>query len=583
MNIGDYVTIVKIIIFYIDNRVSKMFHEVKNENGEVAVTLASEHNFVTRNEIIVRIVDAPGPDEAKKLVDPGYTYYHMFPNFQFKMGSGIFYDESTKTYRANGYGFIVLDKSKSLRMVTPLQVSRDKTKAFYLIFPTKFGKIPGYGDIEEVIKLNKIITPEDQKKIESELAMINPHEKQITKIKIAHSKPPVNGRAEYFMPLINVEKKAGAVRDDGHIDFKEIESIIQVHKDQILLKHFPEVKPQDGFDIYGEKAAAVTEESKGFQRGDNIVQSKDPEIFVSAIDGCLDIDKKKISVKAVATIKGDIDYESGNIEFNGSVIVKGSVKPGFRIKATGDVTIEQSVDDGIIETSGSVFVKMGVAGKGQTAIKADKDIKVKFVINSTLEAKGRIEVEDSIINCKVFSNDRVLVTSKHAKIMGGEVVALYRIEANVAGSSNETATVLSVGRNLEIERELTEVRIKLNRKKEELEDVMTKVKTSFGMHLFDDPKKYISALPEIKRKQCLLVLAQISNINKEIKDLNLQGMQIEQKLVLDEEPYIVIKDKIFPGSTINIKKRTKKIEEEISNAKFYEDPEEKVIRFTSAM
>jgi uncharacterized protein (DUF342 family) len=225
---------------------------------------------------------------------------------------------------------------------------------------------------------------------------------------------------------------------------------------------------------------------------------------------------------------------------------------------------------------------MGVAGKGQTLIKAEKEIKVKFAINSTLEAKGKIEVEDSIINCKVFSNDRVLVTSKHAKIMGGEVVALYRIEANVAGSSNETATILSVGRNLEIENELAEVRIKVNRKKEELEDVMNKVKTSFGMHLFEDPKKYISALPEIKKKQCLQILAQVSNINKDLKDLNIQGMQIEQKLVLEEEPYIVIKDKIFPGSTVNVKKRTKRIEEELSNAKFYEDPEEKVIRFTSA-
>ncbi|HQO22747.1 MAG TPA: FapA family protein, partial [Spirochaetota bacterium] len=358
----------------------------------------------------------------------------------------------------------------------------------------------------------------------------------------------------------------------------------QVTKGQELLRRFEEIKAEDGYDIYGEKAAAVIEESKGFQRGENIVQSgSDPDIYVSAIDGCLETDKKKINVRAVATIKGDVDYESGNIDFSGSVRITGSVKPGFSVKATGDIYIDQSVDDAYLESGGKISVKMGISGKGSAVIKSEGGISAKFVLNSHLESKGDVIIEDSIINSKVYSNSKVFVTSQHGKIMGGEISALYRIEANSAGSSKETNTILTVGRNLELERELETIRIEINLKKESLEEVMTKIKTNFGGRLFEDPKKYIEVLPPIKKKQCLELLSEVSNINKRIKELGIQGMQVEQRLVLEEEPYIIIKEKTYPGATLNIKKRTRKIDSEINNAKFYESPDEKVIRYTAAV
>lgn len=575
----------KIIIFYIDNRASKMFVETKNETGQITTILSSPANFVSRNELLARIVDATGPEDAKRYIDKEHvSYYHLVPYFQFKIGSGVFFDETTKSYRANHYGFVVLDKAMTLRLVVPFQVVREKTKAFYLIHPTKSGKMPSYGDIEEILKQNKVITPVDEKIINEELAKIDSSLRHITKLKVAQSKEPVNGRPEYFVPLVDINKKAGKMLEDGRMDFKEIDSIVQVTKGQELLRRYEEIKPVDGFDIFGEKAAAVMEESKGFVRGENIVQSgSDPEIYVSAIDGCLETDKKKVNVRAVATIKGDVDYESGNIDFSGSVRITGTVKPGFSVKATGDIMIDQSVDDAYLDAGGSITVKMGISGKGSTVIKAEGGINAKFVLNSHLECKGSIIIEDSIINSKVFSNERILVTSQHGKIMGGEILALYRIEANSVGSSKETNTTLSVGRNLELERELDSVRSEINMKKDSLDEVMNKIKTSFGGRLFEDPKSYIEVLPPLKKKQCLVLLSEVSNINKSIKELGIKGMQIEQKLVLEEEPYIIVKEKTYPGTTLNIKKRTRKIEAEVTNAKFYESPEEKVIRYSAAV
>jgi uncharacterized protein (DUF342 family) len=479
---------------------------------------------------------------------------------------------------------VIIDRANTLRLISPLQISKDKTSAFYIIFPTKLGKIPSYTDIDEVLTYNKIITPVDKKDIEAGLSAILSEEKKVTRLKVAQSKGPVNGRDEYYVPLIEITRKAGKELSDGRMDFKEVDSIIEVKKNTEVLRRFPEIKASDGYNVYGEKVAAEMLPAEGYQRGEGIVQSgRDESIFIAAVDGCLEIDKKKISVVPVAIIKGDVDYASGNIEFNGSVHVKGSVLPGFHVKAQGDVIIEKNVDDALIEAQGSVTIRMGISGKGTTKIIAGGTVRTKYILNSSVEAGGPIEVEDSIINSHVFSNDRVSVVSKHAKIMGGEVLARHVIEANTAGSDKETTTVLTVGRNLEVERELMEVRKKMNECKERIAEVTGRIQTSFGTALFENPKKFISVLPDIKKKQCIQLLSELTQANAEMKQLQVEGMKIEEKLVLDEEPVIIIKVKVFRGTVLNIRKRTRKVEEEITNAKFFEDQDEKVIRFCAAV
>ena len=46
----------------------------------------------------------------------------------------------------------------------------------------------------------------------------------------------------------------------------------------------------------------------------------------------------------IPEISGDVDYSTGHIEFSGSVVIEGSVKPLFRVKATGSVTIGGNIE-----------------------------------------------------------------------------------------------------------------------------------------------------------------------------------------------------------------------------------------------
>ena len=67
-------------------------------------------------------------------------------------------------------------------------------------------------------------------------------------------------------------------------------------------------------------------------------------------------------------IKGNVDYDYGNIDFNGSVHITGSVLPGFTVKAKGDIVVDKNVEDAYLEAGGDINVKMGISGKGSCKV-----------------------------------------------------------------------------------------------------------------------------------------------------------------------------------------------------------------------
>ena len=570
------------IIFYFDPGVTRIFDKKAAENGEEKVVLTSPNNFVSRAEIVARVIDIDSQEQIPSRIDPGYSYYNVVDYFPLKIDEGIYFDEAIQAYKAVAYGFVVCIQGK-LKLLSARSIARDKIKAYYAIHPTKFSRIPTGAELQEYLHDQKILAGIGAKRIDEQLEKIDPTHKGVTRILVAQGKAPVAGHEEYFKPILEVKKKAGEIRSDGRIDFREVGSVIQVFKGQEILERFPEIKPVDGMDIYGDPIPAQMELTEGYRRGENIVQSgQDENIFLSAIDGVLKIAQRKVSVLETVIINGDVDYNTGNIDFKGSVEVTGSVLPGFRIKASGDVLIKNSIEDAIIESDGDVTIGAGIVGKESVKVICSGTLRSKYMLNATAEVGGDIIVDDSIINSNVFSNRMIEVTAKTGKIIGGNITALYSITVKVAGAPNETPTVLNVGRNLYIERELENIRREINLRREDVQETIRKLRVSFGEGVFEDPKKYISILPEVKRKACLELLQELNNGNRDLKELTEKSTQIAQKLKLDQEPKIVAFDRIYPGTVLNIKKRVRKIEREYENVKFFEDPDLKDIRFTSA-
>ena len=158
----------------------------------------------------------------------------------------------------------------------------------------------------------------------------------------------------------------------------------------------------------------------------------------------------RIDVLPVYEVAGDLDYSVGNIEFAGDVVVRGDVKPGFSIVATGSVVVGGMVEHGTIHAGGDITLQ-GVVGGGQPGeeddeerveLHAGEDLMAQYMQNVSARADGEIKVNREIVNC-TLSATRV-TTSPTGRIVGGNVTATSEISSGSLGSQTGTSTRLSV-------------------------------------------------------------------------------------------------------------------------------------------
>ncbi|MFH1566753.1 MAG: flagellar assembly protein A, partial [Gemmatimonadota bacterium] len=189
---------------------------------------------------------------------------------------------------------------------------------------------------------------------------------------LAVGKAPVPARDAVPEFAFQHQTRAGAVRADGTIDFRERNAFPAVHAGDLLVRCGPPVPGTPGQTVQGEEIPV------GLPRGAELVageqtrqEEKDgvAQLFAESDGGAsvqveqvrgegVECTRYTVAVHPVAQVGGDVGYDTGNIEVPGSVAVAGSVKAGFRVQAVGDVVIAGSVENGaVVEAGGSVTVQ----------------------------------------------------------------------------------------------------------------------------------------------------------------------------------------------------------------------------------
>ena len=72
-------------------------------------------------------------------------------------------------------------------------------------------------------------------------------------------------------------------------------------------------------------------------------------------------------------VPADVGASTGDIDYDGSVVVKGNVLTGYTIKATGDIIVNGVVEGAKLVTAGKIVLKRGIQGKGQASLEAGGD------------------------------------------------------------------------------------------------------------------------------------------------------------------------------------------------------------------
>jgi uncharacterized protein (DUF342 family) len=231
---------------------------------------------------------------------------------------------------------------------------------------------------------------------------------------------------------------------DGRVDHRAAAFSRAVAKGEVLAALIPAGPGVEGMSVRGAVIPPTAGKPAKLLAGPNVEVSEDGLRFAAAASGFPMLKNGRLAVQTVLRIDGDVDFSVGNIDCPGSVVVQGNVRPGFTVKAGGDLEIRGLVEGAFLEAAGTVRVAQGMKGAGKGTAQAGKDLVARFLESVRVRAGGTITAE-AILSSHVSAAGKVSCIDGRGSIAGGYVAAGEEIVARVLGSPLEIPTELAVG------------------------------------------------------------------------------------------------------------------------------------------
>ena len=442
-----------------------------------------------------------------------------------------------------------------------VEISPDKMEIHVKISPVNMSNPPNADKImEELLKQGLHFIDENA------LRKLTDEKLFGQRIKVGQGKnplPPEDGKIDFFVNIENAGKPK--IDKKGNVDYKNINLIVNVEKGAKLLQAKPPVPGKEGKTVTGEKVPVTEGKIIDLPMGKNTAVDPDnPGILISEIDGAVRLrDNNHVDVDSFMDIKTDIDYSTGNIDYNGSLVIKGDVKTGFCVSVKGNLEIEGIVEDADVEADGDIVIKQGCKGReGDNSIRAGGSISVKFGENHSLNAGKDITVSDYLMNCSSIAEGKISASGDPGLILGGTTIATKFIEAKVIGNDRGKRTYIKAGISNKLRSRLDSVNEKLKSIKSNLK------KISKALDVLNKISIMKKGLPEDKKELQKKIITTQRSLNGEIPELETEMNRILKQVTDTRDVYVKGEDKIHGGVVIEIQNQKRIIDKIFEHTTF---------------
>jgi len=285
--------------------------------------------------------------------------------------------------------------------------------------------------------------------------------------KLAEGDAPVDGvDATKIIYFKEEYKVAGKVGIDGHIDYKERGAIPFVKKNDLLAEKIPAREGESGLNIFDKIIPPEAPKEIFLKPGIGTKISNNGLKLYAEVHG---YPKKTITneivVNEVFIIDGDVDYNTGHINYDKSVQISGTIRNGFKVNAIDIVADE--IDGGIIHAQGDVIIKKGII---DAKIKAKGKITASYILRSDISCFGDVVVLKEIADSKILSDGKCRV--KAGKVFASSITAKRGADIHNIGAEKAKRVTLTIGTSPNYDKKSNELDKLIKEKQDELEQII---------------------------------------------------------------------------------------------------------------
>ncbi len=329
--------------------------------------------------------------------------------------------------------------------------------------------------------------------------------------RVARGIRPIQGkdaRVEFFFNIDYLG--AGGLDTDGNIDFKQRGTVPHVQAGTVLAEKTPMVASRQGHNIFGEEVEAAPGNDIDLRFGKGAKLSEDGLKILADVTGF-----PKFSLSGIIFVheeyatEGDVDYETGHIEYSGNVTVNGCIKAGFQVKGNDITSVE--IDGGIVTAEGNVHVKGGI---NEARIYAKGDVTAKFIHKSEIICMGNVHVPKEVVDSTIECSGSCIIES--GKLISSKITAKMGMVAQNIGTQTAAACMVKVGYDAFFEKEIALIQDTVKQLKDKI--AAGEEKQARLNEQNTELQKHITKLAHIQDRSQL----DKEKLNKEIKDLQSQ-------------------------------------------------------------
>ncbi|WP_244300723.1 DUF342 domain-containing protein, partial [Achromobacter aegrifaciens] len=240
-----------------------------------------------------------------------------------------------------------------------LELDAERMSALLTLLPPKGGKPVTLEAVRQVLAERGIV----HGILEQELIdAVTQGRRETTQI--ARGTPPTRGTPTRFESLLDRLKPRGQDIDElAQVDYRDLGSLLLVTPGMPLMRRTPPLPGVDGSTVLGEPILPNELPDTPFASdlSGAAVDPEDPLLLRATIAGTPTLVSHGVQVNPLVEVDA-VNLSTGNIHFEGSLLVRGDIAATMEVHVTGDVMVNGTMEAALVEAGGNVTVKGGIIG-----------------------------------------------------------------------------------------------------------------------------------------------------------------------------------------------------------------------------
>ncbi len=464
--------------------------------------------------------------------------------------------ESAKLRAAKEY---ILAERKECKI--EIQVSPDRLMAWIRVSPAFGGAPLTEAMIRQALEDRRVCFG-----VNEDLIMQIQQDGQCERKLIAEGTSPAPGEPVKFEQLVRESEHKGVPQEraNGSVDYKDLGLFLSVTPGTPLLKHIPPTAGSPGTGVDGSPIPAPPPADRAAHASIGTAISKeDPDVIVATRAGQPYFFENSVRVDPTLEIES-VGPSTGNVAFDGNIMIRGPVESGYSVKASQDLTVLDTVEGANLSAGKNMVLLTGVYGRNKSEISAAGNLEARFLSDCNVRCRGNIDVSDLIAHCVVECEGFIYLGKNGGKGQGfgGRMVAMRGIQAQILGSVSEAATMVELAPPREVLLRLGKIEEQIDTTQKALELVEKKLHA-----LGDNPSgEDDSKIRELEKKAASLRAA--------LDELKPDQSMLQEKANASRKGKIKAAQ-VHHGVTLRIGKARQTISDSLYDFFFQEPPEEK--------